>query len=67
MRRARWRKQHGVVVVNVEAMPDQTAGLVRLGWLDAAMAGDKTAIAAALLRLTETTIKTDMRPIAGEK
>jgi hypothetical protein len=67
MRRMRRRKQHGVVVVNVEAAPDMTAELIRLGWLSAAMAGDKTAIVAALLRLAETAIEMDMRPIAGEK
>ncbi len=66
-RRARWRKQQGVVVVNVEAAPDLTAGLVRLGWLDAALAGDKTAIAAALLRRGEAAIGLGVRPIAGEE
>ena len=66
-RRARQRKQHGVVVVNVEAAPDLTAGMMRLGWLDAAMAGDKAAIAAALLRLGEAAIGLDVRPVPDEK
>jgi hypothetical protein len=73
-RRARQRKQRGVVIVNVEVTPDLTAGLIRLDWLDAAMAGDKKAIAAALLRLAEAAIGLgvaqdlfDNRPFASEK
>lgn len=66
-RRARWRKEHGIVVVNVEAVPNLTAGMVRLGWLDAAMAADKAAIAAALLRLSEAAIKVQVRPVASRK
>jgi hypothetical protein len=73
-RRARLRKQSGVLVVSVEAAPDLTAGLIHLGWLDAAMAGDKKAIAAALLRLGEAAIGLgvardlfDKRPAASEE
>jgi hypothetical protein len=58
-RTRRWkeRRKRGSIVAAVELGPEMTSGLVRLGWLPAANIGDKTAIAGALVRLAEASIK----------
>lgn len=59
LRTRRWkgRRESGILVASVELGPEMTAGLVRLGWLPAAGIGDKTAIAGALVRLAEASIR----------
>ncbi len=54
MQRYRWRHQRGLRVVTLEVGPMIVDALVRQGWLSAADAQDRQALAAALMALIKS-------------
>jgi hypothetical protein len=62
MRRSRWKRRQGLVIVNFDVAPDAIGKLIRLGWLPATRREDKDAITTALIELAEKAIKLELKP-----